>query len=68
MGFSASATFGGAIPKDGDRLDGSRNYRLHVPPNVPMKQFWAATIYDADTRTLFQNETTVAEVPTRRGS
>ncbi len=27
-------------------LQGSKNYKLHVPANVPAKQFWAATVYD----------------------
>ena len=27
-------------------LDGSRNYRLKVPPNAPVTQFWSATIQE----------------------
>src|SRR5277367_6652525 len=38
--------------KDGDWLDGARSYRLRVPPDVPAKQFWSATVYDNDTRRL----------------
>jgi len=30
-------------------LDGGKCYRLRVPPNVPAKQFWAATAYDLET-------------------
>jgi hypothetical protein len=33
----------------GARLTGGKNYRLHVPPNVPAKQFWAVTVYDLET-------------------
>jgi hypothetical protein len=38
--------------KDGDDdwLDGGKNYRLRIPANVPMKQFWSVTVYDNDTR------------------
>ena len=36
--------------KDGDWLAGDNNYRLHVPPNVPIKQFWSITLYDNVTR------------------
>jgi hypothetical protein len=36
--------------KDGDWLVGDTSYRLHVPPNVPAKQFWSITLYDNVTR------------------
>ncbi len=39
---------------DGDWLDGGRSYRLTIPPNVPMKQFWSVTVYDNDTRCFVQ--------------
>ena len=48
--------------KDGDWLDGGRSYRLRIPPNPPMKQFWAVSVYDMDTRNLFRNESLKAEV------
>jgi len=47
--------------KDGDWLDGAKNYRLHVPPNAPMKQFWSITLYDVDTRALIKNGTAVTD-------
>ena len=31
---------------DGKWLDGSKNYKLVVPPNVPARDFWAVTAYD----------------------
>ena len=34
---------------DGQWLDGSKNYELVVPANVPVKDFWAITTYDLDT-------------------
>ena len=48
--------------KDGDWLDGGEPYRLRIAPNPPMQQFWAVSVYDIDTRTLFRNETQKAEV------
>lgn len=48
--------------KDGEWLDGARNYRLHVPSNPPMKQFWAASVYDMDTRNLMGNASAKAEI------
>jgi hypothetical protein len=35
-------------------LDGAKMYRLHLPPNVPVNNFWAVTIYDSQTRSLLQ--------------
>jgi hypothetical protein len=41
--------------KDGAWLDGSKTYKLHVPANVPAKQFWSLTVYDAATRAFIDN-------------
>jgi hypothetical protein len=39
------------------------NHRwLRIPPNPPMKQFWAVSVYDIDTRNLFRNEKLKDEV------
>jgi len=37
-------------------LDGARTYRLHLPPNVPVKDFWALTMYDTQTRSQLQTD------------
>jgi hypothetical protein len=36
-------------------LDGAKNYRLHLPPNVPVKLFWSVVVYDALSRSELQN-------------
>jgi hypothetical protein len=41
--------------KDGNRLDGGKQYRLHVPANAPAEQFWSLTLYDSATRSMIQN-------------
>ncbi|OPX37483.1 MAG: hypothetical protein B1H11_05830 [Desulfobacteraceae bacterium 4484_190.1] len=43
-----SATFyiDNAQSSDGEWLEGSENYWLVVPPNVPIDDFWAITVYD----------------------
>ena len=44
------ATMSLAAYVDGDnrRLSGNNSYRLRLPPNVPAQQFWAVTVYDAE--------------------
>ena len=39
---------------EGDPLDGRKNYRVHVPPNVPARRFWDITVYDNMTRSMLQ--------------
>jgi hypothetical protein len=51
-----SVYLGAYKDKGGDWLDGAKTYRLHVPPNAPVKQFWSLTVYDVDTRALIQNK------------
>jgi hypothetical protein len=46
----------GLRDSDGHPLDGSRIYKLHVPPDVPAVNFWDITIYDVQTRSLLQTD------------
>ena len=41
--------------KDGQWLDGARNYRLRVPANAPAEDFWSITVYDIKTCSMIQN-------------
>jgi hypothetical protein len=43
----------------GERLNGSQTYRLHVLPNVPARQFWAADVYDAATAAFIREASIV---------
>ena len=36
-------------------LLGSKNYKLTVPPNPPVKRFWAVTAYDPSSRSLLDS-------------
>jgi hypothetical protein len=38
--------------KDGASYDGGKAYKLHVPPNVPVEQYWSVTVYDRETHAL----------------
>ena len=41
---------GGAI------LNGGKTYKVHLPPNVPAKDFWSFTLYDNQTRAMLQTD------------
>ena len=41
--------------KDGNSFDGGQTYRLVVPPNVPVEQYWSVTAYDRETHALIRN-------------
>jgi hypothetical protein len=40
----------------GQYLDGGKNYRLHLPPNIPAKDFWSVIVYDPQTRSMLQTD------------
>jgi hypothetical protein len=37
-------------------LDGSKTYKVHLPPNVPAKDFWSFVLYDNQTRAMLQTD------------
>ena len=41
--------------KEGRPFDGGSTYRLRVPPNVPVRQYWSATVYDRATHGLVRD-------------
>jgi hypothetical protein len=45
-----------AIDANKQYFDGSKNYRLHLPPNIPAKTFWSVIVYDSQTRSLLQTD------------
>ncbi len=45
-----------AIDSSGHALDGAKPYKLHFPPEVPVKDFWAVTMYDTQTRSQLQTD------------
>ncbi|WP_267210139.1 DUF1254 domain-containing protein [Chelatococcus asaccharovorans] len=45
-----------AIDADGHPFDGGKTYKLHLPPNIPVKDFWSAIVYDTQTRSMLQTD------------
>jgi hypothetical protein len=43
--------------QSGGRLTGANTYRLRVPANVPVSEFWSLTVYDQETAAFFRNST-----------
>ncbi len=41
--------------KNGNSLDGSKTYKLTVPANVPVSQYWSVTAYDRSTHALLRD-------------
>jgi hypothetical protein len=62
LAFAVPKNLGGATfyvvgghDSQGQPLAGEKTYRLHVPPNVPAKQYWAVTVYDLETACLIRD-------------
>ena len=44
------------MDSDGNPFDGGRTYKLHLPKDVPAKDFWSFTLYGNQTRALLQTD------------
>lgn len=42
------------VDKNGEYLDGGKTYKMNVPANVPVREFWSVTVYDPVTRSQLQ--------------
>lgn len=50
----------------GKPLDGAKTYRLHLPPNIPAKNFWSIVVYDNQTRSMLQTNQQFPSVNSRK--
>jgi hypothetical protein len=46
----------GTVDGQNRPLDGAKNYRLHVPANVPVRDFWSLILYSTRTRSYLDTE------------
>jgi hypothetical protein len=44
-----------AKDREGNDFEGNSLYRLTVPANAPVRQYWSATVYDRETHALVKN-------------
>jgi hypothetical protein len=52
---------------EGRPFDGGSTYRLRVPPHVPVRQYWSATVYDRATHGLVRDMTRASRSSQSRG-
>jgi hypothetical protein len=60
-----SVYLGSNKDNDGNWPDGANTYRLRVPSNAPVTQFWSITLYDVSTRALIENGTEITDRSSR---
>ena len=53
VGSQYAAAF---VDSTGKPLDGSKTYKIHLPPNIPAKDFWSFVVYDNQTRSMLQTD------------
>lgn len=45
-----------ATDSNGEILDGSKTYKVHLPPDIPAQNFWSFVVYDNQTRSMLQTD------------
>jgi hypothetical protein len=44
------------LDSKGNPFDGGKTYRLRLPANIPVKDFWSVIVYDNQTRSMLQTD------------
>jgi hypothetical protein len=55
LGSQYAYTF---VDSEGKPLDGATAYKVHLPPDIPAKNFWSIILYDNQTRSELQTDQT----------
>ncbi|MES2015565.1 MAG: DUF1254 domain-containing protein [Pseudomonadota bacterium] len=50
----------------GRHFDGAKTYRLRMPPDAPVKNFWSLVVYDSQTRSMLQTDQAYPSIGTQR--
>ncbi len=58
----------GCIYLDSEKqpFDGSKTYKISLPPDAPIANFWAVTVYDTQTRSMLQTDQAAAGVDSKQ--
>ena len=47
-----SQYLGAFVDTKGEYFDGSKTYKMNLPPNIQAEKFWSLTLYDNQTRSM----------------
>ena len=53
---------------EGKPLDGSKTYKIHLPPGIPAQDFWSFVVYDNQTRSMLQTDQQFPSISSQKES
>jgi hypothetical protein len=55
------------LDANGDPLDGAKTYKVTLPADVPVEDFWSFVVYDNQTRSMLQTDQQFPSVSSAKG-